>query len=78
MELAITTAIESLGRQKPSFVVPRPSMVALSSTRARSVGGLGAFIMIAKNFDSFGNALIKKLIAEIVLERGVPMARAAV
>jgi len=34
--------------------------------------------MIAKNFDSFGNALIKKLIAEIVLERGVPIARAAV
>jgi hypothetical protein len=27
--------------------------------------------MIAKNVNSFGNALIKKLIAEIVLERGV-------
>jgi hypothetical protein len=27
--------------------------------------------MIAKNFNSFGNAFIKKLIAEIVLERGV-------
>ena len=29
MELAITTAIESLGRQQPSFVVPRPLTVAL-------------------------------------------------
>ena len=27
--------------------------------------------MIAKNVNSFGNSLIKKLIAEIVLERGV-------
>jgi hypothetical protein len=26
---------------------------------------------IAKNFNSFGNALIKKLMAEIVFERGV-------
>jgi hypothetical protein len=29
MELAITTAIESLGRQQPSFVVHRPLTVAL-------------------------------------------------
>jgi hypothetical protein len=42
-----------------------------SSARASSIGGLGAFIMIAKNFNSVGNALIKKLMAEIVLERGV-------
>ena len=71
MELAITTAIESLGRQQPSFVVPRPLTVAFysitSSARASSIGGLGAFIMIAKNVNSFGNALIKKLIAESCL-----------
>jgi len=45
------------------LTVPSPS-----SARASSIGGLGAFIMIAKNVNSFGNALIKKLIAEIVLE----------
>jgi hypothetical protein len=70
MELAITTAIESLGQQN---LVPRRwhFYSITSSARASSIGGLGAFIMIAKNFNSFGNALIKKLIAEIVLERGV-------
>ena len=43
MELAITTAIESLGRQQPSLVVPRPSTVALLFdhlfARASRVGG---------------------------------------
>ena len=75
MELAITTAIESLGQQQSSVVVPCPRRwhfySIISSRRASSIGGLGAFIMIAKNVNSFGNALIKKLIAEIVLERGV-------
>jgi len=30
----------------------------ISSRRASSIGGLGAFIMIEKNLNSFGNALI--------------------
>jgi Protein of unknown function (DUF1194) len=31
------------------------------------VGGPGAFVLVAENFDSFGRAIIKKLIAEIAL-----------
>jgi hypothetical protein len=33
------------------------------------IGGPGAFVMVAENFSSFGQALINKLIAEIVQER---------
>jgi hypothetical protein len=33
--------------------------------RANVVGGLGAFVLEAKDFSSFGQAIIKKLIAEI-------------
>ena len=33
--------------------------------RNNVVGGPGAFVMVAENFNSFGNALINKLIAEI-------------
>jgi hypothetical protein len=33
--------------------------------RENVVGGVGAFVMVAKDFESFGNALIGKLIAEI-------------
>ncbi len=33
--------------------------------RDNVVGGPGAFVMVAENFDSFGQAIIKKLIAEI-------------
>jgi hypothetical protein len=29
------------------------------------VGGPGAFVMVAQNFNSFGRAIIKKLIAEV-------------
>ena len=29
------------------------------------IGGRGAFVMVAKNFDSFGEAIIGKLIAEV-------------
>ncbi len=29
------------------------------------VGGPGAFVMVAENFNSFGQAIVKKLIAEI-------------
>jgi hypothetical protein len=31
------------------------------------VGGPGAFVLVAENFNSFGRAIIKKLIAEIAL-----------
>jgi Protein of unknown function (DUF1194) len=33
--------------------------------RANVVGGPGAFVLVAKDFNSFGQAIIKKLIAEI-------------
>src|SRR5215472_15049426 len=33
------------------------------------VGGPGAFVLVAENFNSFGRAIIKKLIAEIALLR---------
>jgi hypothetical protein len=39
------------------------------------VGGPGAFVLVAENFNSFGRAIIKKLIAEIAL---LPSSRGAV
>jgi hypothetical protein len=33
--------------------------------RSNVIGGPGAFVMVAKNFDSFGEAIISKLIAEV-------------
>src|SRR5262249_19229981 len=33
--------------------------------RNNVIGGAGAFVAVAENFNSFGNAIIKKLIAEI-------------
>ncbi len=33
--------------------------------RDNVIGGPGAFVMVAENFESFGQAIIKKLIAEI-------------
>jgi hypothetical protein len=33
--------------------------------RTNVIGGPGAFVMVAKNFDSFGEAIISKLIAEV-------------
>jgi hypothetical protein len=33
--------------------------------RSHVVGGTGAFVIVAENFASFGQAIIKKLIAEI-------------
>src|SRR6266699_3234875 len=35
--------------------------------RENVIGGPGAFVLVAKDFNSFGNLLIKKLIAEIAL-----------
>jgi hypothetical protein len=29
------------------------------------IGGPGAFVLVAENFNSFGRAIIKKMIAEI-------------
>ena len=36
------------------------------------IGGPGAFVLVAENFNSFGRAIIKKLIAEIALYSAVP------
>jgi hypothetical protein len=33
--------------------------------RNNVIGGAGAFVVVAENFNSFGNAITKKLIAEI-------------
>jgi len=33
--------------------------------RTKVIGGAGAFVMVAENFESFGQAIIKKMIAEI-------------
>jgi hypothetical protein len=35
--------------------------------RDNVVGGPGAFVIVAEDFNSFGQAIIKKLIAEIAL-----------
>jgi len=36
------------------------------------VGGPGAFVLVAEDFQSFGRAIIKKMIAEIATIRGAP------
>jgi len=36
------------------------------------IGGPGAFVLVAENFNSFGRAIIKKLIAEIALLSAAP------
>jgi uncharacterized protein DUF1194 len=47
--------------------------------RSNVIGGPGAFVMVAKNFESFGEAIISKLIAEVanVQERHEPRRTAA-
>jgi len=45
--------------------------------RSHVVGGAGAFVMVAQNFASFGQAIIKKLIAEIALSPQEPARQAA-
>jgi Protein of unknown function (DUF1194) len=37
--------------------------------RANVIGGPGAFVMVARNFESFGEAIISKLIAEVAQGR---------
>ena len=43
--------------------------------RNNVIGGPGAFVMVAENFNSFGDVLVKKLIAEIA--QAVPQQRAS-
>jgi hypothetical protein len=45
--------------------------------RSHVVGGTGAFVSVAKDFASFGQAIIKKLIAEIALSPGGEVRHAA-
>jgi hypothetical protein len=42
--------------------------------RANVVGGEGAFVMVAQNFNSFGEAIVRKLVAEIALLDDPPRA----
>jgi hypothetical protein len=42
--------------------------------RANVVGGEGAFVIVAENFNSFGQAIIRKLVAEIALLDDPPRA----
>lgn len=37
--------------------------------RTHVIGGLGAFVMVAEDFDSFGDAIVKKMIAEVASDR---------
>jgi hypothetical protein len=40
------------------------------------VGGPGAFVVIAEDFNSFGQAIVKKLIAEIAVLESPPAPQA--
>ena len=40
--------------------------------RDNVIGGPGAFVMVAEDFQSFGRAIIKKMIAEIAMARAAP------
>jgi hypothetical protein len=45
--------------------------------RNNVVGGPGAFVMVAQNFNSFGQAIIAKMIAEVAQAREPPTRRAS-
>jgi Protein of unknown function (DUF1194) len=45
--------------------------------RNNVIGGPGAFVLVAENFNSFGQAIIKKMIAEIARARGTPSLHAS-
>jgi hypothetical protein len=45
--------------------------------RNNVVGGPGAFVQVAENFDSFGQAIVKKMIAEVAQTHIQPTFRAA-
>ncbi len=43
--------------------------------REHVIGGPGAFVMAAQNFDSFGQAIVKKMIAEVAQTPANPFRR---
>jgi len=45
--------------------------------RNNVVGGAGAFVMVAENFNSFGQAIVKKMIAEVAQAHGTRKRQAA-
>jgi hypothetical protein len=45
--------------------------------RNNVIGGPGSFVMVAKDFNSFGQAIINKLMAEVALARRPPQRQAA-
>ena len=45
--------------------------------RNNVVGGPGAFVLVAKDFNSFGEAIVEKMIAEVALAREQALRRAA-
>ncbi|HKM87074.1 MAG TPA: DUF1194 domain-containing protein [Xanthobacteraceae bacterium] len=45
--------------------------------RNNVIGGPGAFVLVAENFNSFGQAIIKKMIAEVAQARGRPLLHAS-
>ena len=40
------------------------------------MGGAGSFVMVAENFNSFGQAILSKLIAEIAINAPEPIPNA--
>ena len=46
--------------------------------RNNVIGGPGAFVLVAENFNSFGQAIVKKLIAEVAQARERPPRQASV
>ena len=59
----LVVAEESLEPGNPDRVDPRAELTAYY--RDAVIGGPGAFVMVAERFESFGQALINKLVAEI-------------
>ena len=41
------------------------AVLALLNGRPHLVGGAGSFVIVAEDYNSFGRAMVKKLIAEI-------------
>jgi mevalonate pyrophosphate decarboxylase len=57
----------------PSRFIASTSRFASNSACRIAFGGPGAFVMVAENSNSFGNVIVKKLIAEIA--QAVPQQR---
>jgi hypothetical protein len=45
--------------------------------RNNVIGGPGAFVLVAETFNSFGQAIVKKMIAEVAQTRGRPSLHAS-